>query len=322
MPSTQLPLFADARASYREARYIILGIPFDRTTSFRPGARFAPDVVRQQSWNFESYNYETDLDLSDVPIHDLGNSEEFGSAEEMAEGVRELLTPIWRAGKFPITLGGDHSCSVPVLEAVDRSRSLGVLYLDAHLDFRDHYLNDRRSHACSARRMVELLGADRVVHLGVRSMSQDEKRDNDRLGMRVHPSDAFRERGARAVADLALQELGTKEVYITLDIDVVDPSFAPATGTPEPFGLNPVDVKTIIGAAADRLVGIDIMEVSPPWDHGNTALLAARLAREAILRVEHRRGGARPRRGAVRASRAQRIRTDSRLDGARVSIPK
>ncbi len=295
MPATQLPTFADAAATLKEARYVILGVPFDRTTSFRPGARFGPDAIRQQSWNFEPYNFETGLDLSEIPVHDLGNAEEFGSAEDMVRGVRELVRPLWEDGKFPIVFGGDHACAPPVVESAPRDASLGVLYLDAHLDFRESYLGDRRSHACSARRMVEHLGASRVVVLGVRSMSRDEKEDNDRLGMPYFSAYDIHRDGIRAVVARALERLGTERVYITLDIDGIDPAYAPATGTPEPFGLTPLDVKTVIDLAAPRLAGLDIMEVSPPWDQGNTSALAARLAREAILRVEaHRKGGAPP----------------------------
>ena len=285
--------FADANATFPEARYVVLGVPFDRTTSFRPGARFGPDSIRQHSWNFETYNFETGLDLADVPVHDLGNLEEFGSAADMVEGVREAVKPIWEEGKFPITLGGDHACAPPAVEAVPRDASLGVLYIDAHLDFRDEYLGDRRSHACSSRRMVERLGSKNVVVLGVRSMSRDEKEDNDRIGMPYFSADDIHREGIVAVARKALDRLTTEKVYISLDIDGVDPAYAPGTGTPEPFGLSPLDVKTIVDMASPRLAGMDIMEVSPPWDNGNTSALAARLAREAILRVElYRRGGA------------------------------
>ena len=289
--------FADANATFPEARYVVLGVPFDRTTSFRPGARFGPDSIRQHSWNFETYNFETGLDLADVPVHDLGNLEEFGSAADMVEGVREAVKPIWEEGKFPITLGGDHACAPPAVEAVPRDASLGVLYIDAHLDFRDEYLGDRRSHACSSRRMVERLGSKNVVVLGVRSMSRDEKEDNDRIGMPYFSADEIHREGIVAVARKALDRLTTEKVYISLDIDGVDPAYAPGTGTPEPFGLSPLDVKTIVDMASPRLAGMDIMEVSPPWDNGNTSALAARLAREAILRVElYRRSGASERR--------------------------
>ena len=278
-------VFADADAGWDDARYVILGVPFDRTTSFRPGARFGPDAIRQHSWNFESFDLETGVNLSQVPIHDLGNVGEFGSASAMVEGVRAAVGPIFAAGKMPVTLGGDHACAPPCVEAYPQPENLGVLYLDAHMDFRSSYLDDPRSHACSARRIVERVGARNVVVVGVRSVSGEEMEDNKRIGMSYITAHEVAREGIESTAQRALNMLKTDRVYISLDIDAIDPAYASATGTPEPFGLSPRDVKFLIDQAAPRLCGLDIMEVAPPYDHGNTSALAARLAREAIVRT-------------------------------------
>ncbi len=277
--------FADARATLDDSQFVIMGVPFDRTTSFRPGARFGPDAIRQQSWTFESFDLETGVDLSEVPIHDFGNTEAFGSAQQMVDGVREEVRPLFSAGKIPIVFGGDHACSPPVVEAYPEPASLGILYLDAHMDFRAEYLGDPRSHGCSSRRIVERVGARNVVVFGVRSVSKQEIEDNRAIGMSYVTAHEVAKEGIESAVQRALNMLKTDRVYISLDIDVVDPAFAGATGTPEPFGLSPRDVKYAIGQAAPRLAGLDIMEVSPPWDTGNTSNLAARLAREAIVRV-------------------------------------
>ncbi|MCI4346298.1 MAG: agmatinase [Thermoplasmata archaeon] len=277
-------LFADANATYAESRYVILGIPFDRTTSFRPGARFGPDSIRQHSWNFESYDLETGADLSEIPIHDLGNAGEFGSAEEMVVSVRKEVEPLYRDGKVPITLGGDHACAPPCVEAFPKGRPLSVLYLDAHLDFRASYLGDARSHACSARRIAERVGVENIVVVGVRSASREEIEENRSLGLSYISAHEVAREGIAATAKRALERLSPESVYVSLDIDVVDPAYAGGTGTPEPFGLTPRDIKEVLDTVAPRLVGMDIMEVSPPYDQGNTSALAARLAREAILR--------------------------------------
>ncbi|MCI4348682.1 MAG: agmatinase [Thermoplasmata archaeon] len=277
--------FADARATFEEAKFVVAGIPFDRTTSFRPGARFGPDSIRQHSWNFESYDLETGIDLTEVPIHDLGNTGEFGSSADMAAGVREEMRPVYAAGKIPIVFGGDHACSPPCVEAHPNPGSLGVLYIDAHLDFRSSYLGDTRSHACSARRIVEAVGAHNVVVLGVRSISREETDDNRAIGMASVTAHEVARDGIEASVQRALNMLKTDRVYVSLDIDAIDPAYAGGTGTPEPFGLTPRDVKYAIGQVAPRLAGMDIMEVSPHYDHGNTSALAARLAREAIVRA-------------------------------------
>jgi agmatinase len=284
--------FADASASFEEAAFVVLGVPFDRTTSFRPGARFGPDSIRQHSWNFESYDLETGIDLSEVGIHDLGNVEEFGFARDMVTSVREEVRPIYAAGKVPVILGGDHACSPPCVEAYPEGKSVGVLYLDAHMDFRASYLGDDRSHACSSRRIVERVGAENVVVLGVRSVSREEVDDNRTIGMRYITAHEVARDGIEVAVRQALSLLKTDRIYVSLDIDAIDPAYAGGTGTPEPFGLTPRDVKYAIGAVAPRLAGLDIMEVSPHYDTGNTSLLAARLAREAIVRsvASHRVG--------------------------------
>jgi agmatinase len=284
--------FADARASLEAAEFVIVGVPFDRTTSFRPGARFGPDSIRMHSWNFESYDLETGVDLSEGPVHDLGNTEEFGNAEDMVRSVREEIAPLYAAGKVPIVLGGDHACSPPVVEAYPANApSLGVLYLDAHLDFRDSYLGDRRSHACSSRRILEKVGARNIVVLGVRSVSLEEVEDNKSIGMSFVTAHEVAREGIQAAVQRALNMLKTERIYISLDIDAIDPAYAGGTGTPEPFGLTPRDVKYVFDQAAPRLAGLDIMEVSPHYDNGNTSALAARLAREAIVRsLAARRG--------------------------------
>ncbi|HZY70117.1 MAG TPA: agmatinase [Thermoplasmata archaeon] len=281
----RLGTFADASAGWDEAQFVIFGVPFDRTTSFRPGARFGPDAIRQHSWNFESYDLETGIDLADVPVHDLGNAGEYGSAAAMVDGVRAAVAPIYAAGKVPLVLGGDHACSPPSVEAAPEPNDLGVLYIDAHMDFRSSYLGDARSHACSSRRIVERVGARNVVVFGVRSVSAEEIDDNKSIGMSFVTAHEIARDGIEAAAQHALKMLKTDRVYISLDIDAIDPAYAGATGTPEPFGLTPRDVKHVIDQAAPRLVGMDVMEVSPPYDQGNTSALAARLIREAIVRT-------------------------------------
>ncbi|MGA7924060.1 MAG: agmatinase [Thermoplasmata archaeon] len=281
----RITTFADADASFADARFVVLGVPFDRTTSFRPGARFGPDSIRQHSWNFESYDLETGVDLSEVPVHDLGNTEEFGNAADMVAGVRDEIRPIFGAGKIPIVLGGDHACSPPVVESYEGPRSLGVLYIDAHLDFRSSYLGDPRSHGCSSRRILEKVGAPNVVVLGVRSASHEEIDDNRSIGMNYITANEVAEGGIESAVERALGMLKTDRVYISLDIDAIDPAYAAGTGTPEPFGLTPRDVKWAIDQAAPRLAGMDVMEVSPHYDQGNTSGLAARLIREAMAHV-------------------------------------
>jgi agmatinase len=279
---TQGLTFADADASYDEADIVLIGVPYDRTTSYRGGARLGPNAIREASYNFETYMMDHGRDVADVKVHDLGNSEEFGPSEDMFVGVREMVAKVVAAGKVPLVLGGEHSIAPACVSAFD---DVAVLGIDAHLDFRDAYLNDRYSHACSARRIADHVGVSNVVYMGVRSFSKEEAEALEELGLFYVSAFDVHEHGMEWAVENALANVDRERVYLTIDMDGLDPAYAPAVGNPEPFGLTPLQVKRAIDLLGSRLVGMDINEVAPPWDHGQTALLAARLVGEAIVAI-------------------------------------
>jgi len=276
MESKEL-FFADADSSFEEAQFVILGVPFDGTCSFRKGARFAPKSIREESYNLETFLFEHDVELEDVPFHD-SEDVKCEALEEMMGGVGNSVENILNQEKFPIIIGGEHSLTPP---AVRKLENVGVLILDAHLDFRNQYLDERNSHACVTRRVSELVGIENVLSLGVRSMEKKEKEEADKLGLKYIDAFKLKELGMKKV----LENVKWERIYLSLDMDFFDPSFAPGVGNPEYFGLSPEDAKECINILAPRLVGFDITEVSPPFDNGNTASLAARLIRELIVVV-------------------------------------
>jgi len=280
---TQYLTFADASEDFDDSKFVIVGVPFDGTSSFRSGARHAPNKIREASYNFETYMFEHGRDIEDIKFYDAGNTDEFGNADTMTKGVHSYVKDLVGKGKFPIMIGGEHSITPPTVRCFE---NISVLSLDAHLDFRNSYLNERNSHACTTRRISEIVGVQNVVPVGVRSFSFEEKEDSERMGLKFISSfEVFEGRGIERAIKKALKMIESDRIYLTLDIDVIDPSYAPAVGTPEPFGLTPLDIKKAINLLKDKLVGFDLVEVSPPWDHGNTATLAARLIREVILVV-------------------------------------
>ena len=275
--------FADADAAFDDADIVLYGVPYDRTASFRSGARLGPNAIREASWNFEAYMMDHGLRLTDVKVCDLGNTEEFGPTSDMVAGVRRKSEQIVSKGKIPIVLGGEHSIAPASVMGFDKD--IGVLGIDAHLDFRDEYLNDRFSHACSARRISDHVGVDDVVYMGVRSFSEEESQDLERLGLTYVSAFDIHEGGIERAIERALKAVNEEKIYLTIDLDGVDPAYAPAVGNPEPFGLSPLQVKSLLKTLGPRLVGMDINEVAPGWDHGQTALLAARLVRETIASI-------------------------------------
>lgn len=276
MPSRGMLRFADARSDFEESEFVVLGVPFDKTTTFRSGTRFAPTTIREASSNFEPELFEHGIDLSEIPFHDSGDLYDEGTADEMVIAVEEEARRIVSAGKFPVILGGEHSVSPPVVKAYDDD--LSVVIVDAHLDYREEYQGLRNSHACAHRRIADHVGEDNVFAFGVRSISGDERLD------KALYADAFRihREGCESVFSEMLSKLKREKVYLSLDIDGIDPAYAPGTGTPEPFGLTPFDVRHMINTLGDRLVGFDVVEVCPPYDNGNTSILAARFVREVV----------------------------------------
>lgn len=277
------PRFADAVAKYDEARIALFGVPFDRTCSFRAGSRHAPGAIRQASYNFETYMMDHGRDLREIPFADLGDTPAYASTAEMVPGVTKMAADVLKAGKVPIVMGGEHSLAPAVVRAFPKD--IGVIGIDAHLDFRDSYLDDKWSHACSARRCADHVGVENVVYIGVRSFSAEEREDLERLGLTYVSAYDVHEKGIAAAVRRALKAIDREALYLTIDIDGVDPAHAPAVGNPEPFGLEPLQVKELLGILGPKLVGMDLNEVSPTWDFGQTSILAARLIREAIMDI-------------------------------------
>lgn len=286
LPIRGMLRFADAVSSFEEAEFVIVGVPFDKTTTYRSGARFAPTTVREASQSFEKENFEHGVTFDDIPVHDAGDLFDEGTADEMVVSVEEEARRIVSAGKFPLFIGGEHSITPPIVKALGE---VSVITIDAHLDFREEYQGLRNSHACSHRRIVDHVGKGNAFAFGVRSISGEERADEALY------ADSFRihKEGCEKVFEEMLSKLKRRPVYLSLDIDGIDPCYAPGTGTPEPFGLTPWDVRYVINRLGDRLVGFDVVEVCPPYDNGNTSLLAARIMREVMAvkwKASHRKG--------------------------------
>lgn len=280
--------FADAEASLDDAKFVVAGLPYDATVSYRYGTALGPDEIRQATWNIERWNIRNKVDFTEIPVHDMGNLELAGlHPDKMFDVVLEGARKVARAKKFPLFLGGEHSTIPPVVHAMKEAYpDLKVLQLDAHLDWRRDYHGSQNNHACAMRRMADAVGPENMAGIGIRSVEKEEHDHALEDGFRFWTAYDVARDGIGRALHAALKHLGNPEhLYVTLDIDGIDPAYAPATGTPEPFGLTPFDVLHVITRTAPNLVGWDINEVSPAWDTGNTAALAAKLSREIISEV-------------------------------------
>jgi agmatinase len=275
--------FIDALSDYESARYVIFGVPFDNTSSYRAGSRWAPNAMRQVSANFESYNPTFGIDLVDLPIYDAGNLETSASVDETLRDLYEEVKSLLNDGKLPIMLGGEHSLTYSMVRACAEfaGDDFGVLVLDAHFDLRQEYRGFKHNHACVSRNILENVTKN-LVSIGIRSGPEEEwifARENN---LKYYTADDVVSTGMVEVLKEVIEWLDCSQIYLSLDMDAIDPAYAPGLGTPEPFGLNDRDVRTAIRTLAPYSIGFDIVEIAPEYDSGQTAMLGAKLMREFI----------------------------------------
>jgi len=280
--------FADAESSFRDAEFVIFGVPYDRTSSFRMGAVQGPGGIRQAGWNFETFDLRTGLDLRDIRMHDYGDLDVEGCRpSEMIEKVKQCVSLVLKQGKFPIGLGGEHSVTAGVIQAFPKD--IAVVSLDAHMDFREQYENEACNHACVIRRISDHIKLSNIAVLGIRSAEKEEFDLAQKQKLFFRDVYTIQKQSLPVILEETRRYLHGKKIYLTLDIDVVDPAYAPGTSTPEPYGLTPQDIRECLEFFSPDLVGFDVVEVCPPYDHGQTALLAARLTRTLIGAVHQSR---------------------------------
>lgn len=266
---------------YNESKIVLFGAPFDSTTSFRPGTRFASSAMRAESIGIETYSPYQDLDLEDIPVFDAGDLElTFGNASVTLDTITEFSKKVLEDSKIPFMIGGEHLVTLGSIRAVaEKYPDLHVIHFDAHADLREDYMGEKLSHATVMRRTWEILGDDRIFQFGIRSGEKNEFY----WGKDHVKTSKFTFFGL----DEVIASLKDKPVYFTLDLDVLDPSIFPGTGTPEAGG---VTFNELLGAIMKlsplNIVGLDINELSPVYDHsGTSTAVACKLVREIIMTI-------------------------------------
>lgn len=273
--------FIGCDAPYDDARIVLFGAPFDSTTSFRPGARFGSSAIRHESFGLETYSPYQDRDLTDHSIFDSGDLELcFGSAEAALSDIEDRTGEILDDGKLPVMLGGEHLVTLgAVRAAVKRFSGLHIIHFDAHADLRDEYLGAKLSHAAVIRRCHELVGDGRIHQFCIRSGDRPEFRFADaHTEMHKFSFDGLTETVARLARENA-------PVYFTIDLDCLDPSVFPGTGTPEAGGVSFTELlSAIIGVSRLRVVAADVNELAPMLDtSGASTAVACKTVRELLL---------------------------------------
>ena len=276
---TNIQGFIGCGASFQEARAVFFGAPFDSTTSFRPGTRFGPAAMRAESFGIETYSPYQERDLEDYSVFDAGDLDlPFGNAAKTLSAIEEAAAEVLAANKIPVLLGGEHLVTLgAVRAAAKRYPGLRLIHFDAHADLRADYMGEALSHASVIRRCHDILGDGRIYQFGIRSGSREEMRWSDtHTRMEKFRADTINE---------AVKEIGEAPLYITLDLDVVDPAEFPGTGTPEAGGLRFTELlAALLSLRGLNVKAFDICELSPHYDHsGASTALACKVLREMLL---------------------------------------
>ncbi|MGL4799751.1 MAG: agmatinase [Cellulosilyticaceae bacterium] len=271
--------FIGCDASFNDASIVMVGAPFDGTTSYRPGTRFAPPQIRVDSYGLETYSPYLDLDLEDFSICDAGDIEmPFGNTPKALACIASTITSIVDADKKPFLIGGEHLVTLPVVQVLAKKYpDLHIIHFDAHTDLRDTYLDESLSHATVIRRAWDILGDGRIFQFGIRSGMKEEF-EWAKTHTHLNPFDA-------STLKSILPKLSGKPVYLTIDLDVLDPSLFAGTGTPEPGGLMMKEfLDALMALKGLNLVGADVVELSPHYDpSGVSTAVACKVIREVAL---------------------------------------
>ncbi|MBY0754047.1 agmatinase [Clostridium sardiniense] len=271
--------FIGCESEYDKSSVVVFGAPFDSTTSFRPGTRFASQTMRLESWGLESYSPYQDDDLYDMNIFDGGDLElPFGNTEGSLKCIEDFATKVVEDFKIPAMIGGEHLVTLGAFRGVFKKYpDVHVIHFDAHADLRDSYLEQKLSHATVLHRVWDLVGDDKIFQFGIRSGDREEF-----LWGKDH---VFTNKFNCDNLEYAIEKVKEHPVYVTIDLDVLDPSVFPGTGTPEPGGIEfNTLLNSILKLKGLNIVGFDINELSPQYDQtGVSTAVACKVLREMLL---------------------------------------
>lgn len=279
MLNKNVETFIACDCEYDEANIVLFGAPFDSTTSFRPGTRFASKAIRSESFGIETYSPYQEKDLEDVKTFDSGDLElRFGNPVSALQDIEERTAQILEDGKLPVMIGGEHLVTLGAVRAVAKKYpDLHVIHFDAHADLREDYLGEPLSHASVLHRVWEIVGDHKIYQFGIRS---GERREflwaKDHVTTQKYNFDGLKE---------VVKKLEGKPVYFTLDLDVLDPSIFPGTGTPEAGGVSFMELlHAVMELKGLQIVGCDVNELSPVYDQsGVSTAVACKIIRELLL---------------------------------------
>ena len=279
-------IFMSAQRGIDQCRVSLLGVPYDGTCCFRPGARFGPSAVREDSYGIETYCPQLNLDLEDINFTDIGSLDvPLGDAKLTLDYIKDATDILLKKNLKPLIIGGEHSITSGVIKSlITNYPDLIMLQLDAHADLRDEWLGSKFSHACTMKRCLEILPSKKIFQIGIRSGTKSEFLEMNNSKRLIQHTLG---KNAKSLEE-ALKSFKGRPIYLTFDLDWFDPSIMPGTGTPEPGGYFWGDFAAIIDVIkSHNLIGADVVELSPKLDNtGISSILAAKVIRSLIMLLD------------------------------------
>jgi len=289
---SQSNVFGGFQKPFEKADYIVFGVPFDVTSTYRSGARFGPNAIRQASLNIETYSFRTGLDVEDLKLHDLGDLHVSTDTKKTLQRIELVVESILKAGKTPVAMGGEHTITLGIVKGLNtEALKTAIVSFDAHLDLRNEFMGLKLSHTTFMRRISEELKPSKIIEVGTRAVCKEELAFAKKAGIEFFTSQQIRREGSEQIAKKLKEKLGKcRNIYLSVDMDVLDPSCAPAVQNPEPEGIETQTLLEILCRMCDRRVmGFDVLEVAPDYDYGISAIQAAKIIFEVLCCLEKSR---------------------------------
>jgi len=289
---SQSNFFSGFQKPFEKADYAIMGIPFDVTSTYRTGARFGPNAIRQASLNIETYSFRTGMDVEDLQLHDLGDLHVSTDTKKTLEAASLVTKAILEKGKKSVTIGGEHTITLGITKGLGKKAAkTAIVSFDAHLDLRNEFMGLKLSHTTFMRRINEEVEPARIIEVGTRAVCKEELAYAKKAGIESFSTQQIRHEGTERITETLKKRLEESEnVYLSIDMDVLDPAYVPAAQNPEPEGLEPHCLLDIIASIIDkRTIGFDVAEIAPNYDNGVSAIQAAKVIFEMLCCLEKSR---------------------------------
>ncbi|UCE15889.1 MAG: agmatinase [Candidatus Bathyarchaeota archaeon] len=280
------PIFSGFQKPFEEAEYVVVGVPFDATSTFRVGARFAPLAIREALLGIDGYSFRSNMDARELKTHDMGDLHISGKTNETLERLELITKELLEAKKLPIFIGGEHTITLGAMRSV--GENAGVVSFDAHLDLRNEFMGLTMSHTTWMRRLHEQVRPEKILEIGTRAVGKDELDYAKNFNIPFFTTNQIMKDGVDKIAEKIRELLaGQERIYLTIDMDVLDPAFAPAVQNPEPDGLSMhVFLDLLCNVCDRRVVAFDLVEVAPHYDMGITAVQAAKTMFEVLCHLK------------------------------------